>query len=231
MILRKKFKKTFNINLNIYNSHYALMIKRLFINKLFSAWDLLFIKLDFAVSTHRSLCSLNFQGCSVGKGFRTSGKCYFKARRSRSIRIGKGVILLAGHRSNRVGLMNPVLLETLGEGEIEIGDATGASALVISARSSVRIGCNVKIGGNVRIYDHDFHSLCAETRRLPEDIMHVKSRPVEISDDVFIGTNAIILKGVSIGSKSIIAAGSVVTKSVPPNQIWGGNPAKFISNI
>ena len=139
--------------------------------------------------------------------------------------------MLAGHRSNRVGLMNPVLLETLGEGEIEIGDATGASALVISARSSVRIGCNVKIGGNVRIYDHDFHSLCAETRRLPEDIMHVKSRPVEISDDVFIGTNAIILKGVSIGSKSIIAAGSVVTKSVPPNQIWGGNPAKFISNI
>ena len=206
-------------------------MKRTLKNRIYSAWDLLWIRLDLFCSTLCSRSVLGFQGGMIGKDFRTSGKCFFKARKRDSIRIGNNVTLLAGHRSNRVGLMNPVLLETLGEGEIEIGDATGASALVISARSSVRIGCNVKIGGNVRIFDHDFHSLCAEIRRLPDDIMHVKSRPVEISDDVFIGTNAIILKGVSIGSKSIIAAGSVVTKSVPPNQIWGGNPAKFISNI
>lgn len=49
-----------------------------------------------------------------------------------------------------------------------------------------------------------------------------------IGDDVFIGTNCIILKGVTIGARSIIAAGSVVTKSIPADCIAGGNPAKII---
>ena len=58
----------------------------------------------------------------------------------------------------------------------------------------------------------------------------VKS-PVIIEDNVFIGARSIILKGVTIGRNSIVGAGSVVTKSIPSNQIWGGNPAKFIRNI
>ena len=48
---------------------------------------------------------------------------------------------------------------------------------------------------------------------------------------MFIGTNAIILKGVSIGERSIVASGSIVTKSIPVDQVWGGNPAKFIRNL
>jgi len=49
--------------------------------------------------------------------------------------------------------------------------------------------------------------------------------PIIIEDNVWIGTNCIILKGVTIGSGSIIGAGSVVTKNVPPNEIWCGSPA------
>lgn len=49
-----------------------------------------------------------------------------------------------------------------------------------------------------------------------------------INDNVFIGARCIILKGVTIGSKSIIGAGSVVTKNIPEGEIWAGNPAKFI---
>lgn len=49
-----------------------------------------------------------------------------------------------------------------------------------------------------------------------------------IMDGVFIGANSIITKPLTIGENSIIAAGSVVTKNIPPNEIWGGNPAKFI---
>ncbi len=52
-----------------------------------------------------------------------------------------------------------------------------------------------------------------------------------IEDNVFIGANCIILKGVKIGDRSIIGAGSVVTKNVPSDQIWAGNPAKFIREI
>lgn len=198
------------------------------LNKLFSAWDLIWIKLDFIKSTFYSRFSLSFQGCAAGKGLKTSGNCCFKARRAGSIRIGNHVTLLAGHRSNRVGLTNRVLLETLDEGLISIGDHSGGSAVVISSRSSISIGEYVKMGGNVRIFDHDFHSLDSRIRRTKEDRNHVNSRPVSIGKEVFIGTNSTILKGVTIGERSIVAAGSVVVKSIPADEVWGGNPAKCI---
>ncbi|MNL65825.1 2,3,4,5-tetrahydropyridine-2,6-dicarboxylate N-acetyltransferase [compost metagenome] len=56
----------------------------------------------------------------------------------------------------------------------------------------------------------------------------IKKEPIIIEQDVFIGANSIILKGVTIGARSIIGAGSIVTKNVPADEIWGGNPAKFI---
>jgi acetyltransferase-like isoleucine patch superfamily enzyme len=200
-------------------------------NVLYSAWDLLLIKLDLMGSTLKSRFSLWLQGCPVGSGIKTSGKCYFKARQAGSIRIGNSVVLLAGQRSNRVGLTTPVLLETLGCGLIEIGDESGASSVVISSRSRVMIGKNVKIGGNVRVFDHDFHSLDHLDRRGTEDGILISTSPVEIGDDVFIGTNAIILKGCKIGARSVIGAGSVVSQNIPSNEVWAGNPARFIKRL
>jgi acetyltransferase-like isoleucine patch superfamily enzyme len=182
-------------------------------------------RVDRFFSTLGSCASLVWQGCSPGRGFRTSGHCWFKARYPGAIRIGRNVTLLSSHRSNRVGLTQPVMLQTLGAGVIEIGDYSGASGLAVSARSSVRIGRHVKLGGNVRIYDHDFHSIDADIRSSLTDAQHVASKPVVIGDHVFIGVNAIILKGVNIGDKAIIGAGAVVTRSIPGGEVWGGNPA------
>lgn len=181
------------------------------------------------LSSLRSRLSLVTQGCFVGRELKTTGHCWFKARRSGSIRIGNHVMLLSAFRSNRVGMSQPVTLETLGEGLIEIGDHSGGSGIVISSRSRVRIGRYVKLGGNVRIYDHDYHCLDAEIRRTIQDSLHVKTKPIEIGDHVFVGANAIILKGVTIGDRSIIGAGSVVTRSVSPGEIWGGNPARKVA--
>lgn len=203
-------------------------MKRMLGTRIYSVWNLTLIRLDMCRSTLCSRFSLMVQGCPVGKGLKTSGPCYFKSKLPGSIRLGQRVSLLAGHRSNRVGLTNPVLLETYGEGRIEIGDFSGGSAVVMSARSEIVLGNHVKLGGNVRIYDHDFHSLDAVIRRTREDYKNIKSRPVRIGDDVFIGVNAMILKGVTIGDRAIIAAGSVVTKDVPADEIWGGNPARCL---
>ena len=63
------------------------------------------------------------------------------------------------------------------------------------------------------------------------DIQDVKSAPIIIGDYVFIGARCVICKGIEIGERSIIAAGSIVTKNIPAGEIWGGSPAKFIKKI
>ena len=63
------------------------------------------------------------------------------------------------------------------------------------------------------------------------EIQNAKTAPIRIGNHVFIGARCIIGKGITIGEKSIVAAGSVVTKNIPPKEMWGGNPAKFIKPI
>lgn len=205
-------------------------MKRNLFNKLYSAFDLLWIHVGFTCSTLMSRFSLWFQGCHVGNDFKSSGAIRVKAWASGSIVIGDGVRLLAAWRTNRVGLTGPVHLQTWSGGKIEIGNRTGASSVVISSRSHVRIGDFCNIGGNVRIYDHDFHALDAETRRGPNGCSGSATCPITIGDDVFIGAEAIILKGVTIGDRAIIGAGSVVTKSIPDDCIAAGNPARIIKS-
>lgn len=85
--------------------------------------------------------------------------------------------------------------------------------------------------GGTCVYTTDFHSLDPKVRQTNRDLKERKSAPVIIEENVFIGAHCTILKGVTIGKNSIIGAGSVVTKSVPANEIWAGNPAKFIRKI
>ena len=85
------------------------------------------------------------------------------------------------------------------------------------------------VGGNVRIFDHDFHALEWESRRAVENREAIRTKPVVIEDDVFIGTNVIILKGTHIGARSIVAAGSVVFGlDIPADSLVKGNPAVII---
>jgi len=206
-------------------------MKRTWRNFAYTIWDLTWIYWDRFISTACSCLSLSIQGCSYGKGFMTTGACSFKGRTEKSILLGKDVSLLAGWRSNRVGLSGRVLLQTLGNGRIEIGDGSGGSAVTLSSRSRISIGRNVCMGGNVRILDHDYHALDHLARRLAmeEQEQSIRTEPIVIGDDVFIGTNAIILKGVTLGDRCIVAAGAVVFRGEYPNDsMIVGNPAKVI---
>lgn len=60
---------------------------------------------------------------------------------------------------------------------------------------------------------------------------HIKHASIKIEDDAFIGARSIITKGVTIGARSVVAAGSVVVCDIPSDEIWGGNPAKFIKRL
>ena len=206
-------------------------MKRTWRNWIYSAWDLAWILRDKHISTVISRISLWFQGASVGRGLKTTGSCYFKLRKEGSITLADHVTLLAGWRSNLVGISNPVRIETLGNGTICIGNNTGGSGVVISSRSAIKIGDHVCMGANVRIADHDFHPLDPLKRRLArrESDKSVSTEPIKIGNDVFIGTNSIILKGVCIGERTIVAAGSVIFRGKYPSDcIFAGNPAKIV---
>lgn len=98
------------------------------------------------------------------------------------------------------------------------------------AKKHIKIGSNVRLGGNTCIYDTDFHSLNLE-KRISANDDDIRSIDVEIKDGAFIGAHSIILKGVTIGENSIIGAGSVVAKNIPDNEVWAGNPVRFIKKI
>lgn len=100
----------------------------------------------------------------------------------------------------------------------------------IRCAERIIIGDNVKIGALTIITDSDAHSLDPQKRSNPiTDI--AKSKQIIICNNVFIGASSIICKGVTIGENSIVGAGSVVTKSIPNNEIWTGNPARYIKTI
>lgn len=97
--------------------------------------------------------------------------------------------------------------------------------------TAVRIGKHCLLAGGVKVYDVDAHPIDAARRRAEEPFPPENSRPVIIEDDVWIGTRAMILKGVTIGARSIVGAGAVVTSDVPPDVVVAGNPARVVKHL
>lgn len=126
-------------------------------------------------------------------------------------------------------------------GKIIIGSFCyiGENTRLYSAEKIV-VGDRVQFGHGCNIFDNNIHSIDAHERHL-EFIQNtriglinnfdLRQKEIVIKDDAWIGANSIIMKGVTIGKSSIIAAGSVVLKDVPDYEIFGGNPAKFIKQI
>lgn len=143
--------------------------------------------------------------------------------------LGSNVTINSKETVNPIG-GNKTVFQTIEGGRIVIGNYVGMSHTIFSSRSEIRIDDHVLLGSGVKLFDHDFHSLKYEQRIDGEDI-DVVSKPILIKEGAFIGAHAIILKGVIIGKHSIVGAGSVVTKNIPDNEIWAGNPARFVKRL
>lgn len=134
---------------------------------------------------------------------------------------GSGVNPIASNLQGAIFLENGASLK--------IGNNVGMSSTRMWVHDSVTIGDNVKVGACVLITDTDAHPMNYEVRRTSNE--GTKSAPIEIEDDVWVGAHSIILKGVTIGARSIIGAGSVVTKSIPADCVAAGNPCKVIKTL
>ena len=169
-------------------------------------------------------------GVEFGKELHVNGLIKVLVTRRGLMTVGQGLSLNSGDNFNVIGRQQKCIFWV--EGTLKIKDNVGISASAIICNHQIVIGNNVTIGGNTVIYDTDFHALDPLIRKSPNlDRANAKWAPVLIDDNVFIGAHSTILKGVRIGKNSVIGACSVLTKNVPANEIWAGNPAVFIKKL
>ncbi len=184
--------------------------------------------IDFRLSILRHCSGLfthlsaYIKGIIIGENCKFYGIPYFYRYPYSKITIGQSCRFRSDSTSNLIGINHKCILSTHGKSAIlEIGNSCGLSGVSIGAAMEIRIGNNVLCGANVVITDFDWHS----------DRSHTLPSPVIIHDNVWIGLNSTILKGVEIGENTIIGANSLVVKSIPANVVAGGNPCKIIKNI
>ncbi len=165
-----------------------------------------------------------------GRGWSFFGVPIIQKHRQSRIEIGDFMQLRSSVHSNPLGPNHPVILYTgAKDAHLCIGNRFAMSGGSICCANSIVIGDDVSLGANSIVADTDFHPLAISERRVTT--MGGKTAPVVIENDTFIGMNCLILKGVTIGCGSVIGAGSVVTRSIPPGVIAAGNPAKVLREL
>ena len=177
-------------------------------------------KLLYLIYTFPSLLCARFSGVFF------YGQCYFAGfpymtrKKGSTISIGKGCRFMSKSWGNLIGLNHRCILSTAEkDAKIIIGNNCSFSGVSIRCYKEIALGHNVRCGANVLIMDGDGH---------PDDPRAGKSKSIHIGNNVWIGTDVRIMKGVTIGDNTLIGAGSIVTKSIPANVIAAGNPCKII---
>ncbi|MCX6232337.1 MAG: DapH/DapD/GlmU-related protein [Bacteroidetes bacterium] len=200
-------------------------MKILLLNKDNISWyfDTFLRRIDVIFSSTLSKWSLSWWRVIYGVNLTTRGLLIIKRIPKSTIVIGNNCRFNNRPTSNHIGINRPCIISTQMENaSIIIGDNCGLSGTVIGCFKSIILGNNVMCGANTLITDSDWH---------PTDPRSGSPKPIIIEDNVWLGVNVTILKGVKIGANSVIGAGSIVTKDIPSNVIAAGNPCKVIQAL
>lgn len=192
-----------------------------FLGVLSRLFDKLRIVIIQIISTIYVRIKLYLRGIKIGNKCIFHGNVLFSRYPLSEILIGHNCIFVSHSYINYRGINHKCILQTGQQNAfIHIGNNCGFSGVSIVSDIGVTIGNNVMVGANVVIGDREDH----------REIYNVPPKEIIIEDNVWIGMNSIIMKGVRIGTNTIIAAGSVVTKEIPANCIAGGIPCKYIKS-
>jgi acetyltransferase-like isoleucine patch superfamily enzyme len=171
-----------------------------------------------------------WQGIAWGRRWRIFGRPIIQRHRASRIVLGDGLVLRSWPRSNPLAPTHPVVLATRrADATLTVGADCGFTGATLVAAAAIQIGDRVQVGGNASIVDTDFHPLVPEERHA--NFNAGAAAPITIEDDVFVGMDALILKGVTVGEGAVVGAGSVVSRDVPPRTIVAGNPAEVVREL
>jgi acetyltransferase-like isoleucine patch superfamily enzyme len=185
--------------------------------------------LRIRLHTPLALALARWWGINIGAGCRFYGLPLFRRLPDSSIRIGSGCEFRSSQRSNLAGVNRRCSIATVGErARIEIGDDCGFSGTVIGAASEIVLGKRVMVGANSTITDTDWHPIDPAARAAGAV---GPCAPIRIEDDVWLGMHVTVLKGVTIGARTTVAANSLVMHSLPPGVVAAGIPARVIKQI
>ena len=176
------------------------------------------------------LLELKIRGVQMSSPARLFGHPICSCYPGSSISLGRCVTLDSSARANPLGGSSPCVLRTMTPtARLVVGDRVGLSSCTIVAGNSIDIGEDTILGAGSMVLDNDFHAIGSGFSWLTE--YSKNSKPVKIGRGCFIGARSIILKGVTLGDRVVIGAGSVVTKDVPAHSIAAGNPARVVGTI
>lgn len=182
---------------------------------------------------YATLCKIRYVLCSLPttlslkcKGIKTSGVVYsggwlFASRSKDSeITIGRYCRFMNWSMGNLIGLNHRCVISTgIAGAKLTIGNKCSFSGVSIWCFERITLGNNVRVGANCLIMDGDAHQ---------DDPRAGKNKPIVIEDNVWLGGNVVVKKGVTIGRNSVIGMNSVVTKDIPANCVAIGNPCVVI---
>ncbi len=172
-----------------------------------------------AISGFFAKINAGFRGVHIHNTCNFFGLPHFHRHPFSKIVVGENCTFRSDHTSNLIGVNRPCILSThSNQAVINIGANCGFSGTTIGAAQEIRIGDNVLCGANSVITDFDWHL----------DVSGTQPSPVIIHNNVWIGLNVVVLKGVEIGENSIIGANSLVVSNIPANVIAGGNPCRVL---
>lgn len=176
------------------------------------------------------LLELKIRGFQISFPIRLFGHPICSRYPGSSISLGSHVTLDSSARANPLGGSSPCVLRTMtSTARLTLGDRVGLSSSTIVAGNSIEIGEGTILGAGSMVLDNDFHAPGVGFLWLTE--YSKNSRPVKIGRGCFIGARSLILKGVTLGDRVVIGAGSVVTKDIPAYSIAAGNPARVVGSI
>lgn len=174
-----------------------------------------YIKLLYILYTIPAYILLFFKSIELRKGWLFCGFPSVSRGKGSVLKIGDSCRFMSLETGNRVGLSHRCMLTTTETAVLKIGDMCSFSGVSIRCFKSITLGTHVRVGANCLIIDGDAHQ---------DDPRAGDNRPIVIEDNVWLGANVVVKKGVRIGRNSVIGMNSVVNKDIPANCVAMGNP-------